>query len=166
MLTPLERVMLFIDMVSMNADFEMHPGFVHGDDAWVDDGNAKERDVSEISRENLEKDWIQARRALSSIYKFSHVATCRCGNAHEYWLDEFLEAEEEMIRTHQYAHPVDSKEPERELVLPLPKIRDGCQKCRGWGKNFSKDCVCEECGGSGVGTYYEEEQEECLKTQS
>tara|TARA_Y100000034_G_scaffold115706_1_gene153188 strand:- start:570 stop:1076 length:507 start_codon:yes stop_codon:yes gene_type:complete len=168
MLNPQERVLLFIDMISMEADFNMHPGFVHDDNGtWVDDdGCAKEIDVSEMSRERLEKDWEQAKMALSQIYRFSHAGFGRCGNAHEDWIKEFLEAEEKMIKMHQYAHPVDFKEAERELVLPLPKNRTSCDKCHGWGKSFKDDCTCDSCGGSGVGTYYEEEHEECLKTQS
>lgn len=92
------RALIVIDSISSVVSDQMHPGF--------DTKTDEERDLSCLSREQLEKKYKEGQRALETIYRFSHALTGSCLEHHD-WIDEFKRHEQELIHNNQIPNPCD-----------------------------------------------------------
>jgi hypothetical protein len=81
--------------------------------------NNHEKAVKGMTREKLEKSFLDCWIALLDIYRFSHVAVGDCGNPHEDFAHDFLVRETAMIGS-MIDHPEQLSSQPRNIELPMP----------------------------------------------
>jgi hypothetical protein len=108
MLSERERVLRVIETIAANTDLDIHPGF---DQDKATDTEVPERPLSEMSRERLEAKFQKARKAISAIYRYSHVATAHsCRYVHDDWFEDFVATEKAMVEGNQLPDPNKEEE--------------------------------------------------------
>lgn len=117
------RILRVIDMVAGETSMNTLTGF-----KGVSYGEDPERPVSDLSRERLEKYYLELSKAMVAIYQYAHLGVFHCGNPHEDWAQDFVEGELKMAWANVIPPPDEPFERDRKPSLPEVDIPAFCEK--------------------------------------